>query len=239
MRDTNIQNKKNLTFLLAILIVFSVSFLYFKFVFKKPVSLVNLAPGLNVSAIDEKAEQKKQEQAIIGKTASLISAKDPAQCESVNKTVNGINYKTICLNNIYYHLAADNADFSVCEKIVDVSLETCQKTVISLLLTKEKKLTVCDKVPEKLRLLCADTYWGFVALDQKDPVLCAKTSSADLNLACQNNILLTLANQKESLACSSFADNQIKADCENYLKGKESCASIKNSLLQSICSGNK
>lgn len=170
------------------------------------------------------------------KTASLIRAKDPAQCDLVDKIVNGVNYKTVCRNNIYYNMAADNLDFSACEKLVDMSIEDCQKRVMLLSLSTEQSLAVCDRVPEKLKSSCPDAHWNFSAVTQKDPSLCARTSTPEANLSCQNNVLITLAIQKETnIACSYFSNKTVKEDCENYLKGKDSCVLIKNSLLKSTC----
>lgn len=215
MVNTN-QAKKILNFLLAILIVFFVSFLDFKFIVK---NFGELSP----------------DRAIVEENFSLPSVKDPAECDSVDKIVNGISYKALCLNNIYYRMIADNPDFSLCGKMVDVPLESCRMTVISFLLAKERKLSTCDNVPETLKSLCLDMYWNFMAVDQKNPAFCANILTPDLNLGCQNNVLLSLAGQKGSLICSSFSDGQIKADCENYLKGKDGCASIQNNLLKNIC----
>ncbi len=224
------KNEKNLLimFIVATVFVFAAVFVYFKFVGKSPEK-----PPINPA--DLSAEQKKQNQATMEKTASLVSAKDPAQCDLVDKMVNGINYKTVCRNNIYYNMSADNLDFSACEKLVDMSVDDCQKRVMLLSLSKEQGLSVCDKVPEKLKSSCPDAYWNFMAISQKDPALCAKTSTPETNLGCQNNVLVYLASQKESINCSFFEEKQVKSDCENYLKGKDSCALIKNSLLKRAC----
>lgn len=229
MADTTNQTKKILTFFLALLIVFAASFLYFKFVGKSPEK-----PQINPA--DLLAEQKKQDQATMEKTADLVKAKDTAQCDSVDKIVNGVNYKTVCLNNIYYNMSADDLDYSACEKLVDMSIDDCQRRVMLLSLSKQQSLTVCDKVPEKLKSSCPDAYWNFSAVNQKDPSLCVKTSAPETNLGCQNNVLFSLVSQKETaIACSSFSGKTVKEDCENYLKGGDNCALIKNSLLKGAC----
>lgn len=232
MTDANNQTKIKLTFLLAIIIVLGMSLIYFKFVFKKPVDLIQ---GLNVSTINLKAEQKKADEAIMEKTAALVSAKDPAQCYLVDRTVDGVNYKTVCLNNIYLKLAEEKLDYSACEKLVDTSADVCQRRVMQLIIAKEKNISACESSPEKFKSSCSNAFWNFSAVDQKKPALCVKTSSPETAISCQNNVLISLVNKKITFDCASFPDKQVKSDCENFLKGKDGCISIRNSMIRTVC----
>ena len=220
-------NKKIFIIVFAVIAAVAAIFIFYEFIFNKP---VNPYPIANIPI-----DQKKQDEAIMQKTASLVAAKDPTQCDSVDKIVNGINYKIVCSNNIYYEMAADNLEYSACEKLIDMSVEDCQRRVMSLKLAKEKSITVCDDVPQSLKLSCFDAHWSFSAVDQKDPAICSKTSAPELNAGCQSNVLFSLVNQKEFVKCAFFTDSEVKSDCENYLKGKEGCVLIKNAMLKNIC----
>ncbi len=51
-------------------------------------------------------------QEVMDKTASLIKAGDLSACDSVDKMVNGVNYRTVCRDNILEDQAKKNFDFS-------------------------------------------------------------------------------------------------------------------------------
>jgi hypothetical protein len=232
MEEINHKTKRTVIFILLMIIIFSIIFIYIEVIVKNSGKLF---PGRE----DFLNEQKKSDKLTMNKTADLVNSKDPIQCDSVDKIINGVNYKTVCLNNIYYNMSSDNLDYGACEKLVDMSIEDCQKRVMLMSFSKEKDLAVCDKVPEKLKLSCPDAYWNFSAVDQKNPTFCARTSTPEIDLGCQNRVLFSLVMKKESFGCSSFSDSVVKNDCENYLKGNNSCELIKNSFLKDACSQKK
>lgn len=227
--DINLKNKKNLP------LMFFVAAIVFASVLLGAWFFIRYQDKLSISPADVSVEKKKADEATMEKTASLVSAKDPAQCDLVDRIVNGVNYKTVCLNNIYYNMSADNLDYSACEKLVDMSVDDCQRRVMLLSISKGQNLDVCDKAPEKLKLSCPDEYWNFMATSKKDPSLCAKTSSNEINSNCQSGVLFSMVSRDAHIVCSSFSDSAAKADCENYLKGNENCALIKNGLLKETC----
>jgi hypothetical protein len=238
MTEKNIRARRNLNFLLAIIIVLAEFLMYFKFVYIKqeeaPLTPENRSTEQEIR--NEISEQKKQDQATMEKTASLVLAKDPAQCNLVDRIIDGVNYKTVCLNNIYLSLSEEKLDYGACDKLVGMSIDDCQRRVVLLSFSKEKSSAACDKAPEKFKSSCSDMYINFSAVNEKDPALCVKSSTPKISTSCQNNVLASLASQKETLECFGFVDSQVKSDCGNYLKGKESCVLIKNGILRNICS---
>lgn len=226
--DLALKNKKIIYAIIGV----AVLLLCFKYIYNNRDVLFSKPDVPSGNGIDL---QRKLDQETIEKTASFISAEDAAQCDQVDRIVDGINYKTVCLDNIYLSLSEKNLDYDVCAKLINGSVEDCQKRVMLLILSKEKTLGVCDKVPEKLKQFCPDAYWNFMAASERDPSLCGKTSSSQANNDCQNNLLLVLASQKESLKCSSFTDSVVLGDCKNYLEGKEKCRLIDNRQLKKLC----
>jgi hypothetical protein len=230
--DLALKNKKYILAIVTVAaVLLCVKYLYF--------DRMNLFSEPSGPSADETEQRRRQDQKTMEETADLVKAKDPAKCDDVDKIVNGINYKTVCLNNIYYNMSADNLDFSACEKLVDMSVEDCQRRVMLLSISKEQNLAVCDKVPDILKLSCPDAYWNYMATFRKDPSLCAKTASNEMNSNCQNGVLFSMVSRDAHIECSSFSDPLAKSDCENYLKGKDSCALIKSSILRGSCVQNK
>lgn len=230
MASTNNQAKKILIFLLSVFIILSAVFLYFKLIGKTPENLPLNTP-------DALAEQKRQDKETIEKIASFIKTNDIAQCDSVERVIDGTNYKTVCRNNIFSKRAVENLDFAACGNLDNVlrSISDCKKIVLGLLIEKEGVLSACEKVPPDMESFCPDVYWNFAARGKMDPRLCANISSAAGILNCQNNILSISITENKTVDCSLFTEDSVKTDCLAYKNAKGNCGSIQNPGLQHEC----
>lgn len=154
-------------------------------------------------------------QEVMDKTASLIKAGDINACDSVDKMVNGVNYRTVCRDNILEEQAKKNLDFSACDKTSNSSAvkDACKRNIIGLILKKEGKISACGSVPEEFIQTCKNIYWSNLALEQKNPKPCDNLLPAAAVYSCQSNLMDYLFKRGDKVDCSIFTDKKVKLEC--------------------------
>jgi hypothetical protein len=168
---------------------------------------------------------------------AIIQSGDAAKCASVNSVVGGVNYETVCRNNIAWNAAQANLDISACNGLDNklMSIADCQDSVVGKLVAKNKTLTVCDQFAGDLKNVCVSDYWSVLAAAQHDPSQCLHlgASGSQADLSCENNVLLSALSVGTSTPQCSLFNGAAKTDCTNYAKGN--CQTFAFPLLQNLC----
>lgn len=174
---------------------------------------------------------------VIEEAASIIKSGDYSKCDSVSRDVDGINYRTVCRNNIFSKIALESLDFTACDKLDNVlkSISDCKKIVLNMLIKKEGALSACEKVPSDMNSFCSDVYWNFTAVNKLDPRLCAGISSAAGISKCQKNLLSISITEDKDIDCSLFTENSVKSECAAYKSGKGKCDTLTDPALLHDC----
>lgn len=167
------------------------------------------------------------DQKIMEEASLAIRAGDLKSCDSLDQIVDGVNYRTVCRNNIFSDLAEKNLDFKSCQELDNklMMVEDCQRNVMALMIQKEKNLSVCDNadMPEKYKQSCPDIYWGLTAIEQNNPALCSKITVESGDFSCeqfifQKAVFSEQGGQTNVIDCSLFKNSSVKNDCLNYKK---------------------
>jgi hypothetical protein len=185
-----------------------------------------------------RAATQPSDQAFRDDVAAIIKSGDLAACDSANRILDGVNYRTVCRNNIFWNEAQSNLDFTACEGLDDrlMSVKDCETSVMVGLLRKEKSLSVCNTVPDALKAACPSAYWSLAAVDQDNVTLCRNLpSSTEPN--CERNFLISLsaagASSSIALPCADFTEARLRSEC-GALQEKN-CAAIADPLLKAAC----
>ena len=97
----------------------------------------SLAPGASSAAFQQNVK-------------SIIQSGDPSQCASVNVVADGVNYETVCKNNIAWNTAQANLDVAACNALDNklMSIADCQSSVIAGLIVKRRISRFAASSPE-------------------------------------------------------------------------------------------
>jgi hypothetical protein len=175
---------------------------------------------------------------IESQAAAIIKSGDVSQCSSIDRVVNGVNYETVCKNNIAWDKAQQDLDIAACNDLDGklMSVADCQNSVIDGLVAKAKDFSVCGKFSGPLKNTCENQYWSASAAAKIDPSLCKNiiSSSSAASMNCEYNIILNAPEGAVGAFQCSIFSGQVKTDCENYQKGN--CGSITFPGLIQACS---
>jgi hypothetical protein len=170
-------------------------------------------------------------------TQSIIQSGDAAKCISLNVITDGVNYETVCRNNIVWNAAQASLDIKACDGLDNklMSIADCQSSVVAKLVAKDKNLTVCDQFAGTLKNLCVNDYWSILAVSENDPGQCIHlvASSSEASMNCEENVLVSsIAGITSTPKCSLFT-GAAKKDCTNYNNGN--CQALVFPPLQQSC----
>jgi hypothetical protein len=173
-------------------------------------------------------------------TQSIIASGNAAQCSSVNTVVGGVNYQTVCQNNIAWNTAQANLDVNACNGLDNklMSIASCQNAVIVGLIDKEGSLSVCNQFTGSLNASCVSNYWYITASKEKNPSLCANllassASSSQAALNCEDAVLTASVSTGTSTPSCALYTGTAKTDCMNYVNND--CTRITFPPLQQAC----
>lgn len=193
------------------------------------------------------SQVKNQASSVPELAASIIKSGKIEDCiELKDQIANGVNYQTVCTNNIAQNLAQTNLDIKACEKLDNklMAIADCQQMVVAGIANKAGNPSACDQFTSDLKTSCISAYWSSQAIKQKDPKLCSNItpSSEQVIMNCQSFVLTSLLTPVSSTSttasgltaatCSLFTGS-VKTDCNNYLKGD--CRSLAFPPLQQVC----
>ncbi len=169
------------------------------------------------------------------RTSSVVQMADLAACDAITRTIDGVNYQTVCRNNIFLKRATERLDFAVCKNMDDklILISDCESAVMNALLQKETGRLACQKVPAYLTAACIDASVTLSARKEKDIDLCRSATNAAAELACEYATFLALAEQEEKLPCDSLKSAPLKNDCRAYVE--RVCEAISDRTLAQLC----
>jgi hypothetical protein len=170
-------------------------------------------------------------------TQTIIQSGDAAKCEAVNAVSDGVNYETVCRNNIAWNTAQANLDIHACDGLDNklMSVADCQRSVVGKLIAKDTSLAVCDQFVSDIKNFCVNNYWSMLAVAQHDPSLCQhlNSSSSQASASCEENVLLaSISSATSTPECSVFT-GAAETDCTNYTQSN--CQALTVPQLQQFC----
>lgn len=197
---------------------------------------------------DEAAWRLQQEQAV----AQLIKAGDFDACREVDyKSTDGVDYRTICQNNIALNKANESLDLIWCDKLDDqlIKKSDCENQILGRKLVVEENISVCDSATTvDLKNECQNIFWFQESINKGDISFCSRVNGEKEQLSCKENFNIEqLIKLPSQFNCSVFG-GLLKSDCENFKDvktGKISserkalvCDQLFDFRLQSVCGIN-
>jgi len=183
-----------------------------------------------------------------GNVAAIVQGGNFEACGRIDYTnENGVDYRSVCVNNVALKKAQETLDISWCEKLDDRSLSRaeCRKSVIYKKLLEERKIEVCELfTEEEERNICRDAYWQAEAAYAGDARLCEKVSGgAEEKTACRDEVALRRLAAGERIQCSALSVGLV-SDCETFTEARDTsdaekradlCRSVSHPRLQAKC----
>lgn len=177
--------------------------------------------------------------------ARIVASGDFEGCARIQyKTVDNVDYRIVCENNIALNKALATLDLLWCEKLDDylVSKESCERQIMSQRMVREKDLRVCASISTKeLKNECEVSYWIQKAITEKNISLCVKVPQGARSYCEDMFWIEQLAVNPGAVRCDSLSAN-LKLDCEaiklvmrDSSQKMQLCGRILNIRLQSIC----
>jgi hypothetical protein len=156
-------------------------------------------------------------------TANIIKSGDASKCASVNQVADGVNYETVCKNNIAQNKAVANLDISACNNLDDklMSIAGCQSEIIAMLAAKATSVSFCDQWSGVQGNGCRINFWTDAAMKSDNASPCANVSvSSSQVAACETDFLMfTMAAAPTSIPdCTTFTTPAAKQQCQDITK---------------------
>ena len=199
--------------------------------------------ALGLILVLQPAELSPEEQQAL--VAEIIKTGQIERCaEAKGFIVDGIDYQTVCRNNIAFNLALSRLDLSSCSLLDDklMSIEDCQQQVLLTKLAQENDLAVCDQAPtQALASSCQNAYWFQQAFEKQDISLCDKLTDSLAQTDCRDsNLIEQLILMPDDVSCNQFSEFLLfQNDCINFKEALEGdisgCDLIKDIRLQNTC----
>src|SRR3989344_3655298 len=210
------------------------------------VLLASVAYWAVVYRVGSPEEKRLSEQE---RVAAIIQEGDPARCaEARGFVIGGVDYETVCKNNIAQQKALSSFDLTACDNVdgVLVRSDICKMEAITAALKKNHSLGICQNITDKaMKNFCTSSYWSDEAVAQKNPALC-QNAAQERRAPCEAAVLVDdAALQGARLGCARYSGEAKKA-CSAFLsaaygEGKtenqrlEACALIFIPELSSMC----
>lgn len=245
MKQMPIKNKTFFIFFaIIILLLAGVAYLWQSDFLTKPVILM--------SPKEEQQWRAEQEQQV----ATIIKAGNLTSCDDVNyKSADGIDYETVCKNNIARDKALETLDPVWCKKLDNklFQIADCEREVIFGKLAKEKNIAVCAVAfTPVLKTECENVYWSGQAITENKVTLCANTKNITLEnnetinaqTHCEDNFWITkLITEPSKVDCAKLSAEYFQTDCETFQSAKKDtetsrftvCRRILDPRLQFAC----
>lgn len=180
--------------------------------------------------------------------AKIVASGRLSRCAQVHGAIiDGIDYETVCRNNVSYQLALKTLDVSYCEKLDDIMVprEACAGSVLLRKVVQERNLSVCEAagVAETVRRRCEIVYWTKRAIRENDIAICAGDSvPSGGKTACEwdfwNEAILA---NPVNISCNGLP-KLLENDCANFKravvdKNADFCGVIADGRLRGACVG--
>lgn len=179
------------------------------------------------------APERSVEQVVRDRSAQVIKDMDINACDQFDQIVDGVNYRTVCRNNIYWNRAIAEGDFATCDQLDGVLMTAidCQNQVLQKKIASGGQLAICDTMPVALREQCVFLYWGERA--QQDVSACKNIADQRAVATCEGASLYGAASRGDEPVCSRYTSDLVSADCDAYVK--KQCNRISDPILQTAC----
>lgn len=181
------------------------------------------------------------DQSVESRSAQAIKNNDIDACNQLDQVVDGVNYKTVCRNNIALNTALANGDVSQC-KLVDgllVSVADCEFQTIRAKALKKESIAICDEATVlKSREQCRAEFVFALAMQRNDGSVCNDARDAQSKTDCLNAYAAErlFDSRERSADCSLFVGDDVQRDCNLYQdKGFVSCRFFESNLFSQLC----
>ncbi|OGF73836.1 hypothetical protein A3J56_00450 [Candidatus Giovannonibacteria bacterium RIFCSPHIGHO2_02_FULL_46_20] len=181
-------------------------------------------------------------------TAEVIKQGDIAKCDSFDgKIIEGVDYGTVCRNNVSINLATQNLDPSYCDKLDEtmMNINDCKRTVIQKKVQETKDVATCDLWSDQSeRSACINFYWRSKAVQSDNTTFCDNATDNDAKTLCIDDVFVErLISKSDSVQCTSFPTT-LRNDCVAYKEAQtkqtktvsQQCAYTHPLLVSRFCS---
>lgn len=178
--------------------------------------------------------------------AEIVKSGKISRCARVHGAIiNGIDYETVCRNNVAYRLAFKRGDVSYCKKLDDVllSVAQCESDVLRLMINKGAGVAVCVTagISNEARSSCEREFWFRESVAKKDIALCDNIAEGMVGRdGCRINFWIKrLIADPGEVSCRVFSGS-LRLDCEEFSRAvsepqKERCSAIHNEEIRARC----
>ncbi len=176
--------------------------------------------------------------------ASTIQGGTLQDCDQyANTIIGGINYRTVCRNNVAMRMAMTKLDYTQCQNLDDklVSISSCEQAVVREALAKNLDASYCASVgSDALKTYCQTTFVQDEVSRSGNNKLC-DTLTGDLRSICVANAFTVVLNTNPKNIDCTIAPTGEGKDClalrAELAKDitKRNCSNIQNRGLMQIC----
>lgn len=190
----------------------------------------------------ERARIVRQQEMVAG----IIATGDLDQCAKAQGIIiEGVDYETVCRNNIHLNQARTVLNVSTCDKLENnaYAKDLCKQQIIFQSIVQGRNKDICNNsLPDQLRAFCLETYWTEQAVARDDIALCAKSGIDASVTRCMDNVLIEdLVFKKKPISCDMFSKS-MQPGCELFKKDialnatkLADCSAITNRVFESFC----
>lgn len=182
-------------------------------------------------------EKEKPGQSVGDRAAAIIRGGDIRACDQLDQVFDGVNYRTVCRNNIALNLAKEKGDVRYCNDIDNVLVSTadCERQVLYVVSIDRESIDACDaaSIPE-VRAQCRDAFFLALALKKKDASICNRAETQQAKMSCSDGYVFRneFLGHSGTFDCSKFAGSEFGRDCLQYQKDLTSGLPMECSLFQ-------
>ncbi len=179
--------------------------------------------------------------------ARIIQKGNIDACARAKEIVlDGVNYETVCRNNVAYQLAFKTLDPKYCKDLDNklVSIEQCEAEILLKKINTGADIAVCSGASvQGAQTYCRGIYWFREAIQKGNEALCDTIEDVGSRAPCHERVAIEgLIKNPSGTDCSRFSGS-LARDCENFkstLKSgsQNSCTLIGNERIRSECMGH-
>lgn len=170
-----------------------------------------------------------------GRVAEVIERGEVERCQQFTEfEVVGVNYQTVCEDNIKRNEAFNTLQITSCEALsTPESVKDCKQGVVIKSLEKGQGENYCQTLSgEDLSNFCLNQVAWKNAEQSGNLEQCAPIENPSLRFSCESNAELSAMARGKDVDCSTM--NQLgREDCESMKAGN--CVAISHQALSNTC----
>lgn len=160
------------------------------------------------------------------KVSEIIARGDATKCDEVDyQSADGVDYTTVCQNNIVLNRAMGTLDPNQCSGVDGILLtrENCERRILEASVARDSSAELCARFSEPIQNECSGIYWQKTAILTGDEGECAAAPEGYQTL-CRDAVRVDkfLKNQ-EGFNCESFEQGYHRNNCmlfESFISGE-------------------